>query len=855
MSISFTTNQHLPPSTPTQPPQLHLSNNVDDILPQIFSANHPGRHYPNDFIAKVKLISSRKSKTPRKSSLRFDVSQEAAEHNAKQLAQYDYDVSRLISDNQNSIISYGSEFREPPLLHLLLRDHPLWGFLRKTLERGAEFEFTSEQSDEARILENSALIDYGNHKSAKDNDDVISKSLKSEVNYGFACVLPVETVNRIRHSMVVPLGIADQFTIDADGNRIPKRRLTHDQTYHHLETGKSSNDLTDRDKLPPLIYGHCIVRILHHIVSLRLHFPGQIIFINKYDFSKAYRRIQYSGRGAAQCIAIHDNLAYLEMRLSFGGSGCPPTWCTASEIATDLANDLILCCDWSPKICQSPVQQLVPPPNRLPLSIPFGTALPLALEPPACPEGKVDCFVDDVTTVFLDTPENCVRTPAAVPLAIHILNRPLASDEPIPRELFLALDKLKAEGGPSEQGILLGWSICTRTLRIGLPEDKHQAWSLDVQTVINQGTVTFDALESIIGRLENAAMIIPHARYFLNRIRGLLHRRARFQKVAKLTASTTADLHLWLSFLTQARSMISMNLLTTRRPTHILFSDACPGGLGGYSITTGQAWRHKINPSTTNPKVSNNLLEFIGSVVQIWLTVGFDPTCQPHSCLLAWTDSSSGAGWLHKSNFDEHDEDLHDNVARHLARTLIQSSCMLFPQHIQGKQNSVADALSRRFDLSNLQLQSHILSSFPEQVPKNLLIVPLPNEISSWISSTTTLKTESSIQKPKGHTRNTTALGTAGPSSSKKSVSFMTPLSTSLPRPSGPKFVPLSSSVANEDTSPTPNADNNWTENLRLRYSAGLSKKPLGTWLRNSGVLGGLAPFTTMSAPTNCCPT
>ena len=201
--------------------------------------------------------------------------------NAKQLSYYDFDVSKLISDNQNSIISYRSEFREPPLLHLLLRDHPLWVFLRKTLKQGAEFEFTSEQPDEARILENSALIDYGNHKSANDNDDVICKSLKNEVNYGFALVLPVETINMIPHSMVVPLGIADQFTIDTNGNRIPKRRLTHDQTYHHLENGKSSNDLTDKDKLPPLIYGHCVVRILHHIVSLRLFFPGQIIFINK----------------------------------------------------------------------------------------------------------------------------------------------------------------------------------------------------------------------------------------------------------------------------------------------------------------------------------------------------------------------------------------------------------------------------------------------------------------------------------------------------------------------------------------------------------------------------------------------
>jgi hypothetical protein len=139
MSISFTTNQHLAPSTPTQPLQLHLSNNVDDILPPIFSTNHPGRHYLNNFIAKVKLISSRKSKTPGKSSLRFDVSREAAEHNAKQLAHYDFDVSQLISNNQNSIISYGSEFCEPPLLHLLLCDHPLWGFSERQKKKRTRY--------------------------------------------------------------------------------------------------------------------------------------------------------------------------------------------------------------------------------------------------------------------------------------------------------------------------------------------------------------------------------------------------------------------------------------------------------------------------------------------------------------------------------------------------------------------------------------------------------------------------------------------------------------------------------------------------------------------------------------------
>ena len=85
-------------------------------------------------------------------------------------------------------------------------------------------------------------------------------------------------------------------------------------------------------------------------------------------------------------------------------------------------------------------------------------------------------------------------------------------------------------------------------------------------------------------------MIIPQARYFMNRLRGLLKGQPEVCPMIQLTASTTADLHLWLRFLTQAKEGISMKLMTVRRPSHMLFSDACPGGLGGYSVTTGLVW-------------------------------------------------------------------------------------------------------------------------------------------------------------------------------------------------------------------------------------------------------------------------
>jgi hypothetical protein len=109
MSISFHTHQHLLLPTPTPPPpqqeSKHLSNDIDDILPPIFASQHPGIQYPNDFLAKVKLVSSRKSKTPRQSSLRFEVYLETANHNARLLSNNDFDVSKLISHPKSRPIS------------------------------------------------------------------------------------------------------------------------------------------------------------------------------------------------------------------------------------------------------------------------------------------------------------------------------------------------------------------------------------------------------------------------------------------------------------------------------------------------------------------------------------------------------------------------------------------------------------------------------------------------------------------------------------------------------------------------------------------------------------------------------
>lgn len=57
--------------------------------------------------------------------------------------------------------------------------------------------------------------------------------------------------------------------------------------------------------------------------------------------------------------------------------------------------------------------------------------------------GIVDGFIDDLISVFLDSPENRIRNTQAVPLAMHLMSRPHAGNdrEPVPRREILSQAK------------------------------------------------------------------------------------------------------------------------------------------------------------------------------------------------------------------------------------------------------------------------------------------------------------------------------------------------------------------------------------------------------------------------------
>eukprot|EP00956_Cyclotella_meneghiniana_P021553 scaffold39375_cov58-Cyclotella_meneghiniana.AAC.1 len=74
-------------------------------------------------------------------------------------------------------------------------------------------------------------------------------------------------------------------------------------------------------------------------------------------------------------------------------------------------------------------------------------------------------------------------------------------------------------------------------------------------------------------------------------------------------------------------------------------------------------------------------------------------------------------------------------VCRKFAEICLDNDLRHFSQWFPGKENDVSDALSRDDDRSDEELTSLLYSHVPSQMPSHFKIVPLPNEILSWLTA------------------------------------------------------------------------------------------------------------------------
>ena len=183
-----------------------------------------------------------------------------------------------------------------------------------------------------------------------------------------------------------------------------------------------------------------------------------------------------------------------------------------------------------------------------------------------------------------------------------------------------------------------------------------------------------------------------------------------------------------------AKQGININLLTHRLPTHVYRTDASEQGMGGYSAD-GIAWRFQI-PVKLRGFLHINFLEFIAAFVGPWLdhTRGHLPK---FAAILAQTDNTCANGWMSKSNAKNSSGKQNKAGLRRIARTYaefcLENEYQIVSNWIPGKENDVADVLSRDFQFDDVDICKFLHLYLPQQMPRKFKLVPLPKEISSWV--------------------------------------------------------------------------------------------------------------------------
>ena len=282
-------------------------------------------------------------------SFNFENNAKAAEWNAEVLQSYNNDFTEAIQDNKNTIVSPGSEFRAIDKIKRLWQYRENWHEIEKLLTIGCVYPLKEPQDEETRLRDLDASIARGNHKSCikphleKSLDEYIAKELRR----GYLIPLPIKYLKHLKNAGVIPMGMSEQFTINEEGKRVPKPRPCHDASFP-MESGYNVNDDHDQALLSPCQYGQCLRRCIHAILRIRQDYDNKTIFLIKYDFEAAYRRVNVYAPHAVLTIIVVRTLAYLLTRLPMGATSGPSTYSEISEPLFDAANDLIADKTWNP---------------------------------------------------------------------------------------------------------------------------------------------------------------------------------------------------------------------------------------------------------------------------------------------------------------------------------------------------------------------------------------------------------------------------------------------------------------------------------------------------------------------------
>ena len=172
--------------------------------------------------------------------------------------------------------------------------------MKRTLTHGSKWPL-QPLGEENRKKYVEDTLNFGNHKGANKQQELLKKLITDDVIRGFTILLPLSKIVQIPGILLAPLNIQAQNTINERGEIIPKNRLTHDQNWK-WQSGTSVNSRVNRDELMPCYFGRALRRLINWVVAAQKLYPNKRMLATKLDVKAAYRRCHLNAATAVQCV-------------------------------------------------------------------------------------------------------------------------------------------------------------------------------------------------------------------------------------------------------------------------------------------------------------------------------------------------------------------------------------------------------------------------------------------------------------------------------------------------------------------------------------------------------------------------
>ena len=238
--------------------------------------------------------------------------------------------------------------------------------------------------------------------------------------------------------------------------------------------------------------------------------------------------------------------------------------------------------------------------------------------------------------------------------------------------------------GPSRVLVYLGIEINTVTMTVRLPDDK--LWELKALLLEwkRKKKCTKRSLLSLIGKLAFAARIVKPGRLFLRRLIDLSTKVDGLNKYITLNAEARADIAWWLDFIPTWSGSAFIQHSPVTADSLSLYSDASGIGFGAYFDTHWFAipWPQQYR----GYDIGFRELFAITAAIFTW---GDDLAGKQ---ILFFTDNKNAVDLWHSGTSS--DKDLM-RLLRALFLFCANHQINLFIKHLPGKNNPIADSLSR----------------------------------------------------------------------------------------------------------------------------------------------------------------